>query len=102
MNDEQKAIKCDWNFWWTYDGISGKEHISDIRSFFFMFPFVLFSLCSLQMCNILTFTGPEFWGILNPDWFLCSKGHRQSPIDIKPGLLLYDPNLKSIFINKNK
>ncbi|KAH9416414.1 Carbonic anhydrase- protein 10 [Dermatophagoides pteronyssinus] len=67
-NDEQKAIKCDWNFWWTYDGISG----------------------------------PEFWGILNPDWFLCSKGHRQSPIDIKPGLLLYDPNLKSIFINKNK
>nr|XP_046918388.1 carbonic anhydrase-related protein 10-like [Dermatophagoides farinae] len=64
----KKAIKCDWNFWWTYDGISG----------------------------------PEFWGILNPDWFLCNKGHRQSPIDIKPGLLLYDPNLKSIFINKNR
>ncbi|KAI2801050.1 Carbonic anhydrase- protein 10 [Blomia tropicalis] len=61
-------VNGDWNFWWTYDGISG----------------------------------PEFWGILNPDWFLCNKGHRQSPIDIKPGLLLYDPNLKSIFINKNR
>ena len=47
-------------------------------------------------------SGPEFWGILNPDWFLCNKGHRQSPIDIKPGLLLYDPNLKSIFVNKNR
>ncbi|KAF7488296.1 Carbonic anhydrase-related protein 10 [Sarcoptes scabiei] len=47
-------------------------------------------------------SGPEFWGILNPDWFLCSKGHRQSPIDIRPNLLLFDPNLKSLAISKNR
>ncbi len=51
---------------------------------------------------VFIITGPEFWGILNPDWHLCSKGHRQSPIDVKPSLLLYDPNLRSIHIQKHR
>ncbi|CAG2164215.1 unnamed protein product, partial [Oppiella nova] len=39
---------------------------------------------------------PDFWGRLNPKWSLCSRGRRQSPIDINPKLLLFDPNLSPI------
>ena len=27
-------------------------------------------------------SGPQFWGVINPDWRLCNEGRRQSPIDI--------------------
>ncbi|XP_064093694.1 carbonic anhydrase-related protein 10-like isoform X1 [Macrobrachium rosenbergii] len=47
-------------------------------------------------------SGPEFWGLINPDWRLCSKGRRQSPIDIDPGRLLYDPNLRQLHVDKHK
>ncbi|WP_374491571.1 carbonic anhydrase [Zoogloea sp.] len=30
--------------------------------------------------------GPANWGVLNPDWKLCSTGERQSPIDIRDGV----------------
>ncbi len=42
--------------------------------------------------------GPDFWGRLNPKWSLCSRGRRQSPIDINPQLLLFDPNLNPLQI----
>ncbi|CAG2164349.1 unnamed protein product [Oppiella nova] len=42
---------------------------------------------------------PDFWGRLNPKWSHCNKGRRQSPIDINPELLLYDPGLLPVHIN---
>ena len=73
-----------WLEWWTYDGISG----------------------------------PSFWGLINPEWALCNQvrgrriedGHidrslqglRQSPIDLVPSELLYDPGLEEVFITPNK
>lgn len=47
-------------------------------------------------------SGPSFWGLINPQWMLCSKGHRQSPINIEPNKLLYDPNLRPLSIDKHK
>ncbi|RWS09936.1 carbonic anhydrase-related protein 10-like protein, partial [Dinothrombium tinctorium] len=41
---------------------------------------------------------PDFWGRLNPKWNLCSRGRRQSPIDINPQLLLFDPILPPLEI----
>ena len=29
-------------------------------------------------------SGPSYWGIINPAWTLCNKGHFQSPINIDP------------------
>ena len=61
--------------------------------------------------------GPDFWviwlflffsivtkiifvqGLLNPKWSHCNKGRRQSPVDINPDLLLYDPGLAPINVN---
>ncbi|XP_035709019.1 carbonic anhydrase-related protein 10 [Folsomia candida] len=47
-------------------------------------------------------SGPAFWGLINPDWALCSKGHRQSPVDLQPKELLFDPNLRTIHIDKER
>ncbi|UXI22312.1 FCH and double SH3 domains protein 2-like [Sarcoptes scabiei] len=43
-------------------------------------------------------SGPDFWGRLNPKWSHCSKGQRQSPIDIDTDLLIYDSILRPIEI----
>lgn len=40
--------------------------------------------------------GPDFWGRLNPKWILCAKGRRQSPINIEPDILLFDPLLPAL------
>ncbi|CAL8079523.1 unnamed protein product [Orchesella dallaii] len=45
-------------------------------------------------------SGPAFWGLINPQWNLCSKGRRQSPINIEPSRLLYDSQLRPIHIDK--
>lgn len=45
---------------------------------------------------IILFSGPYFWGKINTKWVLCSKGKNQSPINIKPKELLFDPGLKHI------
>jgi carbonic anhydrase len=51
---------------------------------------------------VLNCPGPDFWGLVNPEWSLCSKGKRQSPIDIEPQNLLFDPQLKRLHIDKHK
>ncbi|EPZ16592.1 hypothetical protein M622_11820 [Thauera terpenica 58Eu] len=33
-------------------------------------------------------TGPEVWGRLRPDWRTCSEGRRQSPVDLREGLVV--------------
>ncbi|CAD5117221.1 DgyrCDS6016 [Dimorphilus gyrociliatus] len=45
-------------------------------------------------------SGFEFWGVINPEWILCQRGKRQSPINVDPSLLLYDPSLKHIRVSK--
>ncbi len=46
--------------------------------------------------------GPAFWGLINPEWSLCNKGHRQSPVDLEPDRLLFDPNLRNIRVNSHR
>ncbi|XP_074600135.1 carbonic anhydrase-related protein 10-like isoform X2 [Brevipalpus obovatus] len=65
---EFKTVFANWDYWWTYDGISG----------------------------------PNFWGLLNPEWYLCSKGRRQSPINILPSMLMYDSNLRPLYLDKHR
>ena len=48
------------------------------------------------------FAGPSYWGLLNPEWRMCSEGKQQSPIDIQPKYMLFDPNLKHVVVNKIK
>ncbi|XP_022658276.1 carbonic anhydrase-related protein 10-like isoform X2 [Varroa jacobsoni] len=46
-------------------------------------------------------SGPDFWGKLNPGlWGLCSTGRRQSPINIEPQRLLFDPQLQGLQVGK--
>ncbi|XP_074602875.1 carbonic anhydrase-related protein 10-like [Brevipalpus obovatus] len=47
-------------------------------------------------------SGPDFWGLLNPEWSLCNKGKRQSPIDVSPDDLLYDQFLRPLNIDTHK
>ncbi|GFR68535.1 carbonic anhydrase-related protein 10-like [Elysia marginata] len=42
-----------------------------------------------------------FWGAANPDWRMCKHGRQQSPINIEPSHLLFDPNLRHIRINSS-
>lgn len=49
---------------------------------------------------ILTVLGPDFWGLVDKRWHMCSKGKIQSPINIDPSALLYDPNLREFHIDK--
>ncbi|XP_046744140.1 carbonic anhydrase-related protein 10 isoform X1 [Diprion similis] len=47
-------------------------------------------------------SGPSFWGLINPQWSLCSKGRRQSPINVEPDKLLFDPHLRPLHVDKHK
>lgn len=49
-----------------------------------------------------TFSGPAFWGLINPEWSLCNKGRRQSPVNLEPSKLLFDPNLRPLHIDKHR
>ncbi|CAG9762234.1 unnamed protein product [Ceutorhynchus assimilis] len=45
---------------------------------------------------------PAFWGLINPEWSLCNKGRRQSPVNLEPNKLLFDPNLRELHIDKHR
>uniref|UniRef100_A0A1I7TRX3 Alpha-carbonic anhydrase domain-containing protein n=1 Tax=Caenorhabditis tropicalis TaxID=1561998 RepID=A0A1I7TRX3_9PELO len=47
------------------------------------------------------FEGPDFWGLLHGDWRMCTAGQMQSPVNIDPSQLLYDPHLMPINIEGN-
>lgn len=47
-------------------------------------------------------SGPGYWGLMNPQWNMCSKGRRQSPINVDPSKLLFDPSLRHIHLDKHK
>ncbi|XP_034935669.1 carbonic anhydrase-related protein 10 isoform X2 [Chelonus insularis] len=46
-------------------------------------------------------SGPGFWGLINPEWSLCHKGRRQSPVNLEPERLLFDRNLQLLHIDKH-
>lgn len=48
------------------------------------------------------FPGPAFWGLINPEWSLCNKGRRQSPVNLDPEKLLYDPNLTELHVDRQR
>ncbi|XP_053983700.1 carbonic anhydrase-related protein 10 isoform X1 [Hylaeus volcanicus] len=47
-------------------------------------------------------SGADFWGLINPQWPLCNKGRRQSPINIEPDKLLFDRHLRPVSIDKHE
>ncbi|XP_033744247.1 putative carbonic anhydrase-like protein 1 [Pecten maximus] len=48
-------------------------------------------------------SGPGFWGTMNKlEWSICHRGKNQSPVNIVPEDLLFDPGLKHIQISGNK
>ena len=57
----------------------------------------------LPVWSPLTFyfaPGTEFWGVFNPEWSMCHNGRRQSPINVEPESLLFDPHLRYVHIDK--
>lgn len=51
---------------------------------------------------VVWYAGPDFWGLVNPEWYVCTKGKRQSPINIDPQKLLFDTNLRALRIDKHR
>lgn len=51
---------------------------------------------------VFLFAGPAFWGLINPEWSLCNKGRRQSPVNLEPSKLLFDPNLRLLHVDKHR
>nr|XP_027232444.1 LOW QUALITY PROTEIN: carbonic anhydrase-related protein 10-like [Penaeus vannamei] len=45
---------------------------------------------------------PEFWGLINPNWNMCERGRRQSPVNIEPRKLVYDPHLRHVHVDKHR
>jgi carbonic anhydrase len=45
---------------------------------------------------MFNFQGPEFWNFLHKDWRMCADGQLQSPVNIDPGRLLFDPSLQPL------
>lgn len=52
--------------------------------------------------KLIAFKGPAFWGLINPEWWLCNKGRRQSPVNLEPTRLLFDPNLQPLHLDKHR
>ncbi|XP_064609368.1 carbonic anhydrase-related protein 10-like [Liolophura sinensis] len=44
--------------------------------------------------------GPAFWGMYTLEYSLCAKGKHQSPVNIDPRRLVFDPNLEKLHITK--
>ncbi len=74
------------------------------------FPPLLLLLLSLLpprcLCNLDEWwtydgiSGPAYWGVINPSWSLCSRGRRQSPIDVDPARLVFDRTLRPLSVDK--
>jgi len=56
-------------------------------------------LCYISQSEHSTITGPAMWG---SKWPICRIGKYQSPIDIKPERLLYDPKLSGVIFSNEK
>lgn len=47
-------------------------------------------------------SGPTYWGVINPAWSLCQHGRLQSPVDVSPRALSFDPSLKRVNVDKQR
>lgn len=56
----------------------------------------------VSICVSVCVTGPDYWGRVNHEWTLCSKGLYQSPVDISPRTLVYDPNLRPVRLDQHR
>lgn len=56
----------------------------------------------MSIFSFVSVLGPAFWGLINPEWSLCNKGRRQSPVNLEPQRLLFDPNLRPLHIDKHR
>uniref|UniRef100_A0A1I7XEH5 Alpha-carbonic anhydrase domain-containing protein n=1 Tax=Heterorhabditis bacteriophora TaxID=37862 RepID=A0A1I7XEH5_HETBA len=56
----------------------------------------------MTACIYPCVVGPDFWGLVNRDWRMCTAGQMQSPVNIDPNQLLYDPHLGRISIDDVK
>ncbi|XP_066908130.1 carbonic anhydrase-related protein 10 [Halyomorpha halys] len=74
-------------------------------------PSLFLLLCSLEGLLGLSWeewwtydgiSGPAFWGRINPEWSLCHKGRRQSPVNLEPAKLLFDPNLRVLHMDRQR
>lgn len=92
--DRTTDILASWEEWWTYDGISGKTRSNDDDD--------MVMLCPTNLPHVNTLSGPGYWGLINPMWNMCTKGRRQSPINVEPDKLLFDPYLRPLHIDKHK
>ncbi|KAE9551868.1 hypothetical protein FO519_004917 [Halicephalobus sp. NKZ332] len=45
---------------------------------------------------------PDFWGLVNKHWKMCTVGQLQSPINVDPSRLLFDPGLTPIHIGSQQ
>ncbi|VDO60238.1 unnamed protein product [Haemonchus placei] len=53
----------------------------------------------MTACIYPCVVGPDFWGLVNRDWRMCTAGQMQSPVNIDPTQLLFDPHLERISID---
>ncbi|KAK6051894.1 carbonate dehydratase, eukaryotic-type [Cooperia oncophora] len=53
----------------------------------------------MTACIYPCVVGPDFWGLVNRDWRMCTAGQMQSPVNIDPSQLLFDPHLERISID---
>lgn len=84
--------------------MKGKKHRKIKSSYFFHCIFRHFATYFADFKGIIFayFAGPAFWGLINPEWSLCNKGRRQSPVNLEPQRLLFDPNLRPLHIDKHR
>uniref|UniRef100_A0A0M3IQL8 Secreted protein n=1 Tax=Ascaris lumbricoides TaxID=6252 RepID=A0A0M3IQL8_ASCLU len=61
-----------------------------------MFPWLM------TACFYPCIVGPDFWGLVNKHWRMCTAGQMQSPINVDPSVLLFDPSLTPIEVDKNQ
>ncbi|KAL7075868.1 hypothetical protein ACQ4LE_005073 [Meloidogyne hapla] len=48
------------------------------------------------------FGGPDFWGLMHKHWRMCKSGKLQSPINLDPEKLVFDPGLGKLSISRER
>ncbi|KAH7644785.1 carbonic anhydrase-related protein 10-like [Dermatophagoides farinae] len=90
------AFHCDYYYYDVYDGINiNRPQQQQQRS---LLSTIMVMADWDSWWTYEGISGPDFWGRLNPKWSHCSKGRRQSPIDIDTELLIYDQYLRELYI----
>lgn len=98
-------VQTNSSFEWNIRYISVTSCVPIILPQSFFLNLSLKFLSHQMLCILIPWiyvTGPAFWGLINPEWSLCNKGRRQSPVNLEPDKLLFDPNLRFLHIDKHR